>query len=120
MSKFIDLHDEIEDDLGSTRAAIESILEWLDSHPDQTPGRTITESRYRAFTDSASEEYQAGFSDGFFFADGLVIPDPEPTNSELLEQLHDQYRMFPVQHLPGNGSLADYLDHKGVKAPDHA
>ena len=45
--------------------------------------------------------------------------DPVPTNAEKLEQLHDQYRMFPAQHLPGNGSLADYLDHKGVKAPDH-
>lgn len=115
--KFIDLHDEIEDDLGSTRAAIERILEWLDEHPDQVPGRTITESRYRAFTDSASEEYQAGFSDGFFFADGLVIPDPEPTNAELIDELLAEFAHLNAScgGEQGDHDLAEFLDARGVR-----
>ena len=35
--KFIDLHDNIEDNLGSTRAAIERILEWLISISTRCP-----------------------------------------------------------------------------------
>ena len=122
MSKHIYLWRQIaaSDDYNSDdRRTIRETLCWLDDHADQAPGRTITESDYQKIIDETSASYGFGFTDGFHQAGGSIVPDPKPTNAELLEQLHDQYRMFPAQHLPGNGSLADYLDHKGVKAPDH-
>lgn len=131
MSKYIDLKQRIID-VDTTKEefrcsdygyGIEAALEYLDRFPDQVPGRTITESRYRAFTDSASEEYQAGFSDGFFFADGCVIPDPEPTNAEKLEALLEGGDINAQWGLRGGGvmfatELAHALDEAGVKAPE--
>lgn len=79
--KFIDLHDEIEDDLGSTRAAIERILEWLDEHPDQVPGRTITESESKDLFNTARQGLRY-WPDALERAGIAVAPDPEPTNAE--------------------------------------
>lgn len=118
MSKYIDLSETILDSQAYVTA--NDALRWLDEHPDQVPGRTITESDFCEAVDKAHAWTDEGFARTVLNRLGItVIPDPKPTNAELLEQLHDQYRMFPAQHLPGNGSLADYLDHKGVKAPDH-
>ena len=80
-SRYIDLADRIGEgaEYSNTTSfclGIECALRWLDEHSDQAPGRTITESRYRALTDSDPEEYRSGFSDGFFFAGGCIVPDP--------------------------------------------
>lgn len=85
---------------------------------DRVPGRTITASEFDEAVESCITEDATVPPHKFAERLGVVcVPDPEPTNAEKLAQLHDQYTRFPVQHLPGNGSFADYLDHKGVKAP---
>lgn len=117
--KYIDLINEIHKNTSGEvyRIEIAEILRYLDDHPELT-GKAITESRYRAFTDSASEEYQAGFSDGFFFADGLVIPDPEPTNAQSIDKLLTEFANLNAScgGEQGDHDLAEFLDAHGVKA----
>ena len=116
-SKYIDLTDRIEEgaEYSNTTSfclGIECALRWLDEHSDQAPGRTITESRYRALTDSDPEEYRSGFSDGFFFAGGCIVPDPEPTNAE---KLADFVRQLSRTVMSAE-ECGKWLDERGVKA----
>lgn len=117
--KYIDLADRIGEgaEYSNTTSfclGIECALRWLDEHSDQAPGRTITESRYRALTDSDPEEYRSGFSDGFFFAGGCIVPDPEPTNAEKLNSLYGEWADDPS---PTKLALGEWLELRGVKAP---
>ena len=82
--KYIDLHDEIADSI-HWDATVADTLKWLDEHPDRAPARTITESELiqlwqvtvegRNIDDFAQELKDNGIT---------VVPDPEPTNAELL------------------------------------
>lgn len=76
--KFIDLHDEIEDNLGSTRAPIERILEYLDDHPELT-GRDRMESELKAISDRTQVSPWAVRAVTTALGHG-VIPDPKPTS----------------------------------------
>ena len=120
-NKYIDLAERIwRTDNGRTSyASVGMVLEWLDEHPDQAPGRTITERRYRALTDSDPEEYGSGFSDGFFFAGGCIVPDPEPTNRDRLQGWLVEFaeRNASCGGERGDCDLAEFLDAHGVKAP---
>lgn len=111
--KFIDLHDDIEDNLGSTRAAIERILEWLDEHLDQVPGRTMTASEFGNYNTEAAGTYGDGFRAGFERAGGEVVPDPEPTNMELLEAEIKAMFQEPSQSFSIARDLAEKLDTAG-------
>lgn len=113
--KFIDLHDEIEDNLGSTRAAIESILQWLDEHPDQVPGRTMTASEFGNYNTEAAGTYGDGFRAGFERAGGEVIPDPEPTNAEKWIKFCSSKMGLDLDPWQAN-----VLDKAGMKAPGDA
>lgn len=90
--KFIDLGPQIVKEAGGlslTSLAHEHqlrVLKWLDEHPDQVPGRTMTASEFGNYNTEAAGTYGDGFRAGFERAGGEVVPDPEPTNAENLEQ----------------------------------
>lgn len=78
--KYIDLRAEIAES-GATGAgftAVCNVLHWLDEHPDQVPGRTITESELEHKCTTYGSAYETGFKQ----AGGRVIPAPEPTKVE--------------------------------------
>lgn len=92
MSKYIDLAETIHEGTRFNRVQpalilIRSVLNWLDEHPDQVPGRTITESEFQELMEDVTTSYQVGFTDGLYRAGGRVVPDPEPTNSEKWKDL---------------------------------
>ena len=115
--KYIDLVDAIKKDHGWTRAVVESILEWLDRHPDQVPGRTITRSAFedavdRNFVPLATRRAEKLLSELRI----TVVPDPETTNPETLA---DDIREVDFGRNLGAGVLAERLASLGwVKAPE--
>ncbi len=120
--KYIDLAPKISEDTEVEPIFLagkyqREVLAWLDEHPDQVPGRTITES----------ELYQVQIHCGFSGTDTrvnsvlrdlriTVVPDPEPTNAEKLEtallEAWDGHRSM--------SDVADLLDLKGVRAPEES
>lgn len=115
MSKYIDMADQIIHahgvPCGNIRLGIRSTLSWLDDHPGQVPGRTITESE---LGDLARTHESIRHLVGML---GItVIPDPEPTNFEKLTiylGLHDLDAITQA----GVADFARQLDADGVKAP---
>lgn len=117
MSKYIDLADRmIEQEDFDYGFMVRATLHWLDDHLDQVPGRTITESEYDRLTSHRNPSFGDGFDAGMLAIGGGVIPDPEPTNAEKLEQI---VMDADVDSLGGYETLAEYLDKAGVKAPNH-
>ena len=123
MSKYIDLEPQVSDYYGTSpgqerRAGICDALRFLDSHPEQVPGRTITESELRRLIhkhlpDETTEEQLF-----MLMADlGITVvpdPDPEPTNAEKLTSLYERWR----QDTDGMGiSVGAWMEKHGVKAP---
>ena len=95
--KYIDLASRISNESGAYHlrdTIIEGVLEWLDEHPDQVPGQTITRSTmhelisehfYTPVREIDVEVYTEALG-------RLVVPDPEPTNAEkLVEDLAGIY-----------------------------
>lgn len=118
MSKYIDLkemiHAETRDQVYLDEVG--EVLDWLDDHPDQVPGRTMTASEFGNYNTEAAGTYGDGFRAGFERAGGEVVPDPEPTNAEKLEiylGLHD----LDAITQDGVADFARQLDADGVKAP---
>ena len=122
MSKYIDLKDMIH---AETRDLVyldevREVLEWLDENPDQTPGRTITESEFDELVDTlhrnwAEPEYFSGaLSDELENLGITVVPAPEPTNAE---KLADVYRSWYGGDKVPN-SLIRFMDEAGVTAPE--
>lgn len=123
--KYIDLRQAIFSDLRDRgrpiAVSIGDVLEWLDEHPDQVPGRTITESEWSEYVNSTNGKYLAG-ADLLEKAGITVVPDPEPTNAEKLEALLEGGDINAQWGLRGGGvmfarELAHALDEAGVKAP---
>ena len=117
--KYEDLHEPMVNDetfylTPAERVGALVALQWLDQHPDQVPGRTITESEFK----HAARRNQMGDSFGCYegFLDDLgitVVPDPEPTNAEKINEAYDVWDRDP-QDL----TFGEYLDRLGwVKAP---
>lgn len=121
MSKYIDLYEAMDEDMGLTRreeAAAVDALSWLDENPDQVPGRTITRSEFnKAFSEWFDERDKArivGIVERLF---GItVIPDPEPTNAEVLRRLLEKAQKDNAAQ--SYTRFAEYLDNAGVKAPE--
>ena len=109
--KFIDLYDPIMEHFDKAGADAKDVLEWLDDHPGQVPGRTITESESKDLFNTA----RRGLG---YWPDALertcitVVPDPEPTNAEKLNSIITEWGGFARD--PGFG---EWLDSCGVKAP---
>ncbi len=118
--KYIDLAPTIKRD--RTRGPITGLdgetytLKWLDDHPDQAPGRTITAAKFSQAVDIAMD---SGEFDTDEFAQQLgitIVPDPKPTNLQLLTQAIRDWE-------EGRGTdriLARHLNALGVKAPEGA
>lgn len=119
--KYIDLGRRIADDLRKPWAStgMADVLRWLDEHPDQVPGRTITESAFLEACEYEDQTHRASsphtYAERVMFALGVtVVPDPEPTNTEKLKDL-----IWDEGRVSGRRAqaLAEYLDCLGVKAP---
>ena len=114
--KYIDLKDEIREDSAiNAHVGIVTALRWLDAHPDQVPGRTITESEYSTVVEWAKTYALNGWKGRTVLAEvGItVIPDPEPTNAEKLEQLHQNWSQSDR-----NPPFGEWADSVGIQAPE--
>lgn len=119
MSKYIDLAEKLArmHDLrpGTIRVALGLLDKFAAEHPDQVPGRTITRTEFnKAFTEWFDERDKArivGIIERLF---GItVIPDPEPTNAELINEAYAVWDRDPQDF-----TFGEYLDRLGyVKAP---
>lgn len=124
MSNYIDMADQIIHDhgapCGNIRLGIRSTLSWLDSHPDQVPGRTITDSELETITHDLAT--YGGPVLGTRIRVHLahigvtVIPDPKPTNAEKLAKMVRRAcdNLTPIQR----DEITRYFDEAGVKAPE--
>lgn len=99
------------------RMGVATALHWLDEHPDQVPGRTITLADSLAETEVFTPAARYAWVRGFEAAGGRIIP--EPTNAEKLAEA-----ITNAAHGVGIGSttanikaIAEHLDDAGVKAP---
>ena len=115
--KYIDMAEKITEgsNLSNTvsfRKGVAWALEYLDAHPDQVPGRTITESGCHALYHAAyygAKAFRGELEDqGFAF-----IADPEPTNAEKLEQLHQNWSQSDR-----NPPFGEWADSVGILAPE--
>ena len=116
--KYIDLASRISNESGAYHlrdTIIEGVLEWLDEHPDQVPGQTITRSTmhelisehfYTPVREIDVEVYTEALG-------RLVVPDPEPTNAEKLEQLHQNWSQSDR-----NPPFGEWADSVGIQAPE--
>ena len=76
---------------------------------------TITESRYRFMVEGMGFDFKAGFNDALGEFGIEVIPDPEPTDEELLAGIIrniDDWQSITSPEL-----LAKYLNTAGVTPP---
>lgn len=126
MSKYIDLAEQIKNAESwiPDSSEIDATLEWLDDHPDQVPGRTITESDYSDIAEWARNYSNRGWEGRTVLAGvGItIVPDPEPTNAELIERKLRELREEPGEWMTYATDSDIYgfsqaLDAKGVKAP---
>ena len=77
---------------------------------------TITESDYRSLTRYGNHHYQSGFNDALREFGIEIIPDPEPTDEELLAGIIrniDDWQSITSPEL-----LAKYLNTAGVTPPN--
>lgn len=110
--KYIDLVPTIESDLGGGPIPyIGEILNWLDSHPDQVPRRTITAGEVGRWSHLINGRcIETPTIIDFLEALGITVtPDPAPTNAEKLNEI--------MKAWPGHPTSGEYLDSLGVKAP---
>ena len=81
------------------------------------PARTIHDRDVEALcADTASyerDDYLDGFIRGFQQAGGVILDDPEPTNTDRLKQLIKDY-----DECDSYISLPEFLDQFGVTAPE--
>lgn len=95
------------------RVGVSTALRWLDEHPDQVPGRTITESDFHETAD-AHRNGGLGWEDLAIRFGITVIPDPEPTNAERLDKDIQEVDLHMTSR-----QLAEALIERGwTKAPE--
>ena len=116
--KYIDLADRIGEgaEYSNTTSfclGIECALRWLDDHPDQVPGPTITESERRKRIGMEDQNFIRGFGAGLHVAGCTVVPEPEPTNADILADFVRQLSRTVMSA----EECGKWLDEHGVKAP---
>ena len=119
--KYIELIEPISEseEIGSNvHYGVKLALAWLDDHPDQAPGRTITESGVTEVFE-ASKSGRGGTRTALVRQGVTVVPDPEPTNAERLVEMirGNGYDIRHNGNRSGSVALALDLDARGVKAP---
>lgn len=85
MSNYIELSPQImaHESWITDSTEVNATLEWLDDHPDQAPGRTITASEFDEAVESCITEDATVPPHKFAERLGVVcVPDPEPTDAE--------------------------------------
>lgn len=86
--------------------------------PVQAPGRTITQSEYNDVVYSRVIGFRQGYDAAMLAFGGRVVPDPVPTNVELLAKLIRESGI-PVGNFDDDyKELAKSLDEDGVKVPE--
>lgn len=122
MSKYIDLAEKLArmHDLrpGTIRVALGLLDKFAAEHPDQMPGRTITESEFeplrgimvwRDGSPALKIEHHLNLT---------VVPDPEPTNAEkLAKEMLTSFNKCEFDFESSFEQLAKALDARGIKAP---
>ena len=115
--KYIDLLRRIREEVNYDDDAIltiAAVLKWLDRNPDQAPGRTITASEFDEAVESCVTEDATVPPHTFAARLGVVcVPDPEPTNAEKLEQLHQNWSQSDR-----NPPFGEWADSVGIQAPE--
>lgn len=122
MSKYIDLAEKLArmHDLhpGTIRVALGLLDKFAAEHPDQMPGRTMTQTRFDQAVDIALD---SGEFDAEEFARQLgitVAPEPEPTNAEkLAKEMLTSFNKCEFDFESSFEQLAKALDARGIKAP---
>lgn len=74
---------------------------------------TITESEFDEIRTGWGKIASQAWLRGFTKAGGEIIPDPEPTNAEKLEQLYSNWSQSNL-----NPPFGEWADSVGVKAPE--
>lgn len=115
--KYIDSINEIHKNTSGEvyRIEIAEILQYLDDHPELT-GKAITADRYRQ-VQKMDGGYIRGYDDALIDTGTVVLADPKPTNTELLERelaVNAGYDLTPDQRK----IIARRLDARGVTAPE--
>lgn len=119
--KYIDLASRISSESGAYHlrdTIIEGVLEWLDEHPDQVPGRTITVSEFDEAVESCITEDATVPPHTFAARLGVVcVPDPEPTNVQSIDKLLTEFASLNAScgGEQGDHDLAEFLDAHGVR-----
>ena len=115
VEKYSDLEERIKRDRDLSLTGLDRVtytLRWLDRNPDQAPGRTMTESGCHDLYHAAyygAKAFRGELEDqGFAF-----IADPEPTNAEKLEQLHQNWSQSDR-----NPPFGEWADSVGILAPE--
>src|SRR5699024_8119848 len=120
IEKYEDLLQNMKEDFlihEHEASAVKAALQWLDENPELAPGQTITESEMDAKWDEAAlSTCRPNFTSTvhrFMQLLGFdVIPDPEPTDEELLAGIIrniDDWQSITSPEL-----LAKYLNTAGV------
>ena len=86
--KYIGLYETISDDMfirPDEVSVSRGVLEWLDEHPEQVPGQSITASEFDEAVESCITEDATVPPHTFAARLGVVCvpdPDPEPTSAD--------------------------------------
>ena len=118
--------DPISDYAWETDSFVLSDEEMADGGWVPVPTKpAITESQYRtALDEDRDPQYVYGFTNAMRLFGGEVIPDPEPTNTDKLEELiisapGNFEGVETVLKRPANvRAWAEYLNDHGVTAPN--
>ena len=112
VEKYIDLTEEIwrADEGRTSFGSVSMVLAYLDEHPERVPGRTITESQ---IAEAFGDEYHYWAKRRLSRIGITVVPDPEPTNADKLEQLHQNWSQSDR-----NPPFGEWADSVGILAPE--
>lgn len=116
--KFSDLAEQIYDDTKiPTMLGVAETLIWLDEHPDQVPGRTVTRRDFERAFDFHFDDEDIDRHERFLAHLGItVVPDPEPTNAEKIDRLLLEHEL--IADAKYRKVIAEALDSEGVRAPE--
>lgn len=95
------------------REGVYRALHWLDEHPEQVPGRTITTREAAALYNHTPF---SAFVEGLR-SQGITVLDPELTNADRWDELLHKAATGAMSSSTLR-SLAENLADQGIKAPE--